>query len=174
MTRMELLIQGDFLGLITAELFVAASYSYTFAGAQFYVKVTVDLSGINSVRKVQYFVGYRPPPPPPRSIMLRSLCPILFFMLVGVLASLDKEAFCDKNILKLCGTLESISFWPFRFTPFRHVRHTFCPTPFQNTFSKCYIPLLFVLISFYFLSVSTRAVIDQFCGPYSTVRLSKI
>ena len=67
MTRMELLIQGDFLGLITAEVFVLASYSYTFAGAQFYVRVTVDLSGINSVRKLQYFVGYWgiPPHPPP-------------------------------------------------------------------------------------------------------------
>ncbi|KAL9979348.1 hypothetical protein ACROYT_G016999 [Oculina patagonica] len=49
MTRMELLIQGDFLGLIKAEVFVVAGYSISgsFAGAQFYVRVTVDLSGIN-------------------------------------------------------------------------------------------------------------------------------
>ena len=52
MTRMELLIQGSFLGLITAEVFVAASYSISFAGAQFYVRVTVDLSGINNVRNI--------------------------------------------------------------------------------------------------------------------------
>ena len=50
MTQMELLIQGNFLGLIKAELFVSASYSLTFVGAQFYVRVTVDLSGINDVR----------------------------------------------------------------------------------------------------------------------------
>ena len=52
MTRMELLIQGNFLGLIKAELFVSASYSLSFVGAQFYVRVTVDLSGINNVRKI--------------------------------------------------------------------------------------------------------------------------
>ena len=50
MTQMELLIQGNFLGLIKAELFMSASYSLTFLGAQFYVRVTVDLSGINDVR----------------------------------------------------------------------------------------------------------------------------
>lgn len=49
---MELLIQGNFLGLIKAEVFVAASYSLTFAGAPFYVRVTVDLSGINNVREI--------------------------------------------------------------------------------------------------------------------------
>ena len=49
MTQMELLIQGNFLGLIKAELFMSASYSLTFLGAQFYVRVTVDLSGINDV-----------------------------------------------------------------------------------------------------------------------------
>ena len=49
---MELLIQGNFLGLIKAELFVSASYSLSFVGAQFYVRVTVDLSGINNVRKI--------------------------------------------------------------------------------------------------------------------------
>ena len=54
MTRMELLIQGSFLGLITAEVFVSASYSITFAGASFYVRVTVDLAGINNVRKKNY------------------------------------------------------------------------------------------------------------------------
>ncbi|XP_068704567.1 uncharacterized protein [Montipora foliosa] len=47
MTRMELLLQGDFLGLIKSEVFVAASYSLTFGGSQFYVRVTVDLSAIN-------------------------------------------------------------------------------------------------------------------------------
>lgn len=51
MSRMELLIQGNFLGIIKAELFLTASYSLTFASSQFYVKVTVDLSGINDVRK---------------------------------------------------------------------------------------------------------------------------
>ena len=52
MTQMELLIQGNFLGLIKAELFVSASYSLTFIGAQFYVRVTVDLSGLNDVRNL--------------------------------------------------------------------------------------------------------------------------
>ena len=52
MTRMELLIRGSFLGLITAEVFVAASYTLLFPSAQFYVRVTVDLSGINNVRKI--------------------------------------------------------------------------------------------------------------------------
>ena len=52
MTQMELLIQGNFLELIRAELFVSASYSTTFIGAQFYVRVTVDLSGINDVRNL--------------------------------------------------------------------------------------------------------------------------
>lgn len=52
MTQMELLIQGNFLGLIKAELFLSASYSLTFVGAQFYVRVTVDLSGINDVRNL--------------------------------------------------------------------------------------------------------------------------
>ena len=49
MTRMELLIQGNFLNLIKAELFVFAAYSYLFPSAEFYVRVTVDLSGINNV-----------------------------------------------------------------------------------------------------------------------------
>ena len=54
MSRMELLIQGDFLGLIKAEVFVAAAYAINqnFAGAEFYVRVTVDLTGINEVRKL--------------------------------------------------------------------------------------------------------------------------
>ena len=52
MTQMELLIQGNFLGLIKAELFVSASYSLTFIGAQFYVRVIVDLSGLNDVRNL--------------------------------------------------------------------------------------------------------------------------
>lgn len=47
-----MLIQGSFLGLITAEVFVTASYSISFTVAQFYVRVTVDLSGINNVRKI--------------------------------------------------------------------------------------------------------------------------
>ncbi|CAH3028156.1 unnamed protein product [Porites evermanni] len=47
MTHMELLLQGDFLGLIKAEVFVSASYSLTFDSAEFYVRVTVDLDGIN-------------------------------------------------------------------------------------------------------------------------------
>ena len=51
MSRMELLIQGNFLKIIKAEVFLTASYSSTFASAQFYVKVTVDLSGINDVRR---------------------------------------------------------------------------------------------------------------------------
>ena len=58
MERMELLIQGNFLGLIKAELFVSASYSLSFVGAQFYVRVTVDLSGINNVRKIVQCVYY--------------------------------------------------------------------------------------------------------------------
>ena len=51
---MELLLQDEFLGLIKAEVFVAASYpvNHNFAGAQFFVRVTVDLSGINDVRKL--------------------------------------------------------------------------------------------------------------------------
>ena len=55
MSRMELLIQGNFLGIIKAELFLSASYSLTFASSSFYVKVTVDLSGINDVRKSSFF-----------------------------------------------------------------------------------------------------------------------
>ena len=58
MTRMELLIQGSFLGLITAEVFVSASYSITFAGASFYVRVTVDLTAINNVRKITPVVEF--------------------------------------------------------------------------------------------------------------------
>ena len=55
---MELLIRGNFLGLIKAELFVSASYSLSFVGAQFYVRVIVDLSGINNVRKILQCVYY--------------------------------------------------------------------------------------------------------------------
>lgn len=52
MTRIEFLLQGNFLNLIKAELFLSASYSasFTFIGAEFYVRVTVDLDGINAVR----------------------------------------------------------------------------------------------------------------------------
>ena len=70
MTRMEFLLQGDFLGLIKTEVFITATYSssFSFAGAQFYVRVTVDLAGINNVRKSdntnyiyssQFYRGYR-------------------------------------------------------------------------------------------------------------------
>ena len=52
MTRMEMLLQGNFLGLVKSETFVSASYSLTFAGAQFYVRVKVDLSGINNVGNI--------------------------------------------------------------------------------------------------------------------------
>ena len=52
MTQLELLIQGNFLNLIKAELYLTAGYSYIGSlGANFYVRVTVDLSGINKVRK---------------------------------------------------------------------------------------------------------------------------
>ena len=67
---MEYHLQGDFLGLIKAEVFITASYSlpFSFAGAQFYVRVAVDLAGINNVRKAdnnnyiyssQFYRGYR-------------------------------------------------------------------------------------------------------------------
>lgn len=51
MTHVELLLQGDFLGLIRAEVFVVAGLRLEWLGADFYVRVTVDLSGINEVRK---------------------------------------------------------------------------------------------------------------------------
>ncbi|XP_067053119.1 uncharacterized protein [Acropora muricata] len=47
MTQVELLIQGNFLNLIKAELYLTAGYSLTGFGANFYVRVTVDLGGIN-------------------------------------------------------------------------------------------------------------------------------
>lgn len=50
MTHMELVIQGNFLGLIKAELFVSSAFSLTFLGSNFYCKVLVDLAGINNVR----------------------------------------------------------------------------------------------------------------------------
>lgn len=49
MTQVELLIQGNFLNLIKAELYLTAGYSLTGFGANFYVRVTVDLGGINKV-----------------------------------------------------------------------------------------------------------------------------
>ena len=52
MTQIELLIQGNFLNLITAEVYLFASYSTKWIGAQFYVKVTVDLKAINNVSSV--------------------------------------------------------------------------------------------------------------------------
>ena len=51
MSHIELLIQGNFLNLIKAELYLTAGYSLTGFSANFYVRVTVDLSGINKVRK---------------------------------------------------------------------------------------------------------------------------
>lgn len=49
MTQVELLIQGNFLNLIKAELYLTAGYSLTGFGANFYVIVTVDLGGLNKV-----------------------------------------------------------------------------------------------------------------------------
>ncbi|KAK3701098.1 hypothetical protein QZH41_015878, partial [Actinostola sp. cb2023] len=51
MTHMELLVRGNFLNLIKAEVFVAAEYSFTlsFNDAKFYIKVEVDLSGLNAL-----------------------------------------------------------------------------------------------------------------------------
>ena len=51
---MELLLQGNFLGLIRAEVFVVAGLRLEWLGADFYVRVTIDLSGINKVRKYAY------------------------------------------------------------------------------------------------------------------------
>ena len=51
MSHIELLIQGNFLNLIKAELYLTAGYSLTGFSANFYVRVSVDLSGINKVRK---------------------------------------------------------------------------------------------------------------------------
>ncbi|XP_022792631.1 uncharacterized protein LOC111331727 [Stylophora pistillata] len=47
-TRIEMLVQGNFLELIKAELFMTASYSLTSLGTQFYIKINVDLHGINN------------------------------------------------------------------------------------------------------------------------------
>ena len=80
---MELLIQGNFLGLIKAELFVSASYSLSFAGAQFYVRVTVDLSGINNVRKIIY------------SIVVTKAC--MSFCILLYLTMLIREEFPNKS-----------------------------------------------------------------------------
>lgn len=52
MTQIELLIQGNFLNLIKAEVYLFASYSTKWIGAQFYVKITVDLKAINNVSSV--------------------------------------------------------------------------------------------------------------------------
>ena len=51
MTHMELVIQGNFLGLIKAEVFVSSAFSLTFLGSKFYCKVSLDLNGLNNVRK---------------------------------------------------------------------------------------------------------------------------
>lgn len=50
-TRIELLVQGNFLNLIKAELYMTASYSLTWLGTQFYIRINVDLHAINNVRK---------------------------------------------------------------------------------------------------------------------------
>ena len=51
MKSFELLIQGNFLNLIKAELYIIAGYGFnSFADLKFYVRVTVDLSGLNNVR----------------------------------------------------------------------------------------------------------------------------
>ena len=52
MTQIELVIEGNFLNLIKAEVFLFASYSKKWIGAQFYVKVTVGLKAINNVSSV--------------------------------------------------------------------------------------------------------------------------
>lgn len=57
MTHAELLLQGNFLGLIRAEVFVVAGLRLEWLGADFYVRVTIDLSGINKVRKCAYQTG---------------------------------------------------------------------------------------------------------------------
>lgn len=49
MTEFRLLIQGNFLNLIKAEVYVAANYAPDFSQLKFYAKVTVDLSGLNKV-----------------------------------------------------------------------------------------------------------------------------
>ncbi|CAB3978528.1 sushi, von Willebrand factor type A, EGF and pentraxin domain-containing 1-like [Paramuricea clavata] len=47
MTEFQLLVQGNFLNLIKAEVYVAANYAPVFSLLKFYAKVTVDLSGLN-------------------------------------------------------------------------------------------------------------------------------
>nr|XP_058970077.1 uncharacterized protein LOC131796502 [Pocillopora verrucosa] len=47
-TRIELLVQGNFLNLIKAELYMTASYSLTWLGTQFYIRINVDLHAINN------------------------------------------------------------------------------------------------------------------------------
>lgn len=50
MEAFELLIRGNFMGLIKAEVFVAANYPmYGLAGIKFYVKVEVDLYALNKL-----------------------------------------------------------------------------------------------------------------------------
>jgi len=51
MSHLELLVQGNFLNLIKAEVFVAAEYGLKFSldGAKYYVRVEVDLGGLNAV-----------------------------------------------------------------------------------------------------------------------------
>ena len=49
MTEFQLLVQGNFLNLLKAEVFVAASYGRSFQQSKFYARVSVDLSGLNDV-----------------------------------------------------------------------------------------------------------------------------
>jgi hypothetical protein len=49
MTEFQLLVRGNFLNLIKAEVYVAANYAPSFSLLKFYAKVTVDLSGLNKV-----------------------------------------------------------------------------------------------------------------------------
>ena len=60
MEAFELLIRGNFMGLIKAEVFVAANYPlYGLGGIKFYVKVEVDLYALNKVMYIcvwEYFL----------------------------------------------------------------------------------------------------------------------
>lgn len=49
MTEFQLLVRGNFLGLLKAEVYVAANYAPVFSLLKFYAKITVDLSGLNNV-----------------------------------------------------------------------------------------------------------------------------
>ena len=49
MTQFQLLVRGDFLGILKAKVYVAANYAPRFSQLNFYAKVTVDLSGLTDV-----------------------------------------------------------------------------------------------------------------------------